>query len=1557
MLELDKYGYTRDASTAVWVRPDFSGIAYSDGDTAENTLAKIIREANDVSVLSPELPQYCTDWAKLYHLSPSRGNLFRPFEHLLKGRRVLEIGAGCGAISRYLGEAGAQVLALEGSPRRAAIAASRTRDLDNVTVLAERFDDFKVEEQFDVVTLIGVLEYASMFSADPDPAHGMLQRIRQLLKPDGHLFIAIENQLGLKYFAGAPEDHMGIAMYGIEGRYEHGQPKTFGKKELEHLIARSGFASSEFLSPCPDYKLPNSLITENGFVSREFDAAELAWQNARKDPQLPAHTHFNLEKTWPVVIDNQLGMDLANSFLVVASNKQERIIAERVLAYHYSTGRKADYCKQAIFVKTPVGIKVRSNRLDGMSHVTAPVGSAYETFRHILSAEQDYAEGKVLSAAFLEAALSQGWTVESFGPFLQLYLNSLRTLVASEGATADLDNVSSTLPGRYLDAVPQNVVVDNEGTPQLIDLEWEMTAGVELGHLLMRGLLLLIASATPFSSSTTAIGRRDFIIQLLATAGLTVSEQDLDRYAQAEAEFQEQVTGRNARTFLNWQPDATIAVVGVQDRAVPKLATLYYCGKESTFSESNTLSQLARDGAQTLVFDISQLGAEQLRFDPVNACQSFALDSLKLYSGNEVLASWDDNSGVPLQIIGATTIARNGRSNISVATTDDPCVIIPFDCHLYAGHPQLALQVAYSLLSEADVASSLKTELECSVEISNRQLLDRDSKIHELTAQIIEREQSEADVASSLKNELERSVEISNRQLLDRDSRIHELTAQIVEREQTESDVLSSLKNELERSIEISNRQLLDRDSRIHELTAQIVEREMELRSLDEQRTNDERHIKGLHSQIVDQNAQIDNLRAHLTELDSETQSLRKQIVDKDTHVHHLNLQIVAMHSSMSWKVSAPLRHVTRLARRAKRAKDLLQFIIRKGGGLSGTAKKASAAYQAKGLAGLLARANWAKGAMDDTIVANETREIIDRHDYQKWISFYDTLTAADIEIISNEIAGWASTPVISIIMPVYNPPLELLKEAVSSVRAQLYPHWQLCIADDASTDFKVIEYLGALEAEDARVKVVFRTENGHISHASNSALSVATGDYIALMDNDDLLPMNALYWVARTINENPDAGLIYSDEDKIDTNGVRSAPYFKSDWNEYLFRSQNMICHLGVYRRSLVEEVGNFRPGFEGAQDYDLALRCIDKLERDQIVHIPRVLYHWRIHPGSTAMAGDEKPYAAHAGVAALNEHLARKGNIGTTELLPMGLYRVHYSLPETLPLVTLVIPTRNAHVLVKQCIDSIKRLTTYPRYEIILVDNGSDEPESLEYFATIDREENIRVMRDDGPFNYSALNNKAVRIANGELIGLVNNDIEVITPGWLEEMVSIALQPNVGAVGARLWYPDNRLQHGGVVVGVGGVAGHSHKYLAKGDYGYFCRAALTQEFSAVTAACLIIKKSIFEEVDGLDEVNLKVAFNDVDFCLRVQEAGYLNIWTPFAELYHHESATRGLEDTPQKQERFMNEVIYVQSRWPRLREDYTYNPNLTLEHEDFGLAWPPRVKSLVRTEQGTAA
>lgn len=1450
MFELDRYGYTRDEQTGVWVRSDYQGIAYSDGDKAENKLAAIIRDAEDVSVLSEELPQHCTDWATLYHLSSIRGNILRPFEHLLKGK-VLEIGAGCGAISRFLGECGAQLLSLEGSPRRASIAASRTRGLENVTVLAERFDDFKTDEQFDAITLIGVLEYASMFSADDDPAYAMLKRIRDLLKPDGHLFIAIENQLGLKYFAGAPEDHLSVPMYGIEGRYTAGQPKTFGRKELIQLIERAGFKSSTFLSPSPDYKLPNSIITEAGFTSNEFDAAALAWQNVKKDPQLPEATHFNLEKAWPVVIDNDLGMELANSFLVAASCAGTTPIAETTLAYHYSTGRKAAYCKESLFVKSGQGIEVQYRRLGNESPAEQD-----ETFKYILPATDAYAKGKILSLSFLETATTVDWTVSSFSPFIASYLKHLKILLAKEGLDRDLEKVTTLLPGRYIDAVPHNIVIDHLGTPSLIDVEWEMSDGVELGHLLMRALLLLLACANPLSTSASTLSRQAFIIQLLESVNLHITPEDLDRYIVKEARFQEKVTGRSITNFLDWSPDKTIYTFGASKLKLPH-ATLYYSDAPDTFSEQKTISLEVKNGVQTLVFPLAKIASDStvVRLDPVDTRQSFSINQMKIVRGSQTVWLWQGEDEVYASVI---KFKRADRSALYLSITSDPYLILPVDLKTLGSLEQLTLEIDLTLLMDEQIAQEITV------------LSETVSK--DLTADLITPLEQQLEAANAKYEKLQKST-------------------------QEQLEFLNQRNEELEKLQKLT-----------HPLEDKLKENSL--------------HIQSLESKLT------------------------LQQVQKDTHIHNLNLQIIAMQSSSSWKLTAPLRKSILIMRRLRKTLRLLPSVIRRGGGIQNTAKKALAVWKLQGTAGLIARLRWLNGSSDFAFVGQETREVPDRHDYARWVEYYDTIDDNSRWRISEEIRKWASKPLISIIMPVYNPPIDLLREAVDSVKAQLYPNWQLCLADDASTQPEVLEYLKSLAKDDKRIKVVFRPENGHISRASNSALEVATGQYIALMDNDDLLPEHALYWVARTIIENPDVGLMYSDEDKIDADGKRSSPYFKSDWNEFLFRSQNMICHLGVYRRDLVDKVGQFRPGFEGAQDYDLALRCIEQLEREQIIHIPRVLYHWRIHAGSTAMAGDEKPYAALAGVKALDEHLQRKGNIGSTELLPMGMYRVHYQLPEQLPMVSLIIPTRNAHGLVKQCIDSIKTLTTYPSYEIILIDNGSDDPESLEYFTEIDREDNIRVVRDEGPFNYSALNNGAVRQARGELIGLINNDIEIITPEWLDEMVSIALQPNIGAVGARLWYPDDRLQHGGVIVGVGGVAGHSHKYLPKGDYGYFCRAALIQELSAVTAACLIIKKSTFNQVHGLDEENLKIAFNDVDFCLRVQEAGYINVWTPFAEMYHHESATRGLEDTPEKKERFMKEVTYIQARWPDIQNDYAYNPNLTLDHEDFGLAWPPRVK-----------
>lgn len=600
--------------------------------------------------------------------------------------------------------------------------------------------------------------------------------------------------------------------------------------------------------------------------------------------------------------------------------------------------------------------------------------------------------------------------------------------------------------------------------------------------------------------------------------------------------------------------------------------------------------------------------------------------------------------------------------------------------------------------------------------------------------------------------------------------------------------------------------------------------------------------------------------------------------------------------------------------------------------GVSGLIGKAARVYLEEGWEGMAWRLQ---------------RLLVGNPPYLVWLELNKAAWAEEIAALHRRAAGWKRRPRISVVMPVYETPERWLRRAIDSVLAQSWHDWELCIADDSSPSPHVRAVLEEYRNRDPRIKVTYREVNGHISAASNSALQLAGGEFVALLDHDDELEADALLWVVNEVNNYPDAALIYSDEDKLGFKEDFKDPNFKPDWNPDLFLSHNYLCHLMVYRRDLIEKIGGFRAGFEGAQDYDLALRYIEQIEARQIRHIPHILYHWRTIPGSTARneAEDAKPYAVIAGQRALEEHFARQGIAATVSDAPEapGNYRVRYALPEQPPLVSIVIPTRNGLKLTRQCVESVLEKTTYSPYEIVIVDNGSDDPATLAYFRELTERKVAKVLRDDGPFNYPAINNRAVLAAAGEIVVLLNNDIEVITPDWLEEMVGHALRPDVGAVGARLWYPDDTLQHGGVTL-VGGVAGHAHKNLPRGDKGYCRRAVLTQNFSAVTAACLAVRRSVYEEIGGLDEV-LAVAFNDVDFCLRLQAAGYRNVWTPYAEHYHHESASRGYEDTPEKQARFAREISRMKLIWGKLLlNDPAYNPNLTFSREDFTLSFPPR-------------
>lgn len=540
---------------------------------------------------------------------------------------------------------------------------------------------------------------------------------------------------------------------------------------------------------------------------------------------------------------------------------------------------------------------------------------------------------------------------------------------------------------------------------------------------------------------------------------------------------------------------------------------------------------------------------------------------------------------------------------------------------------------------------------------------------------------------------------------------------------------------------------------------------------------------------------------------------------------------------------------------------------------------------------------------------------------------------ARDLQRMGREARSFIHKPLISVVLPVHDPERLWLERALDSVMAQAYPHRELCICDDASSRDHVREILDRYQRLDDRIRIKHLKQNAGVSGASNAALSLASGEFVALLDHDDELSPDALFEVTKLLQEYPEADLIYSDEDKIDEEGNRSSPHFKPGWSPELLLCHNYITHLAVLRRSLLEEVGGFRKGFEGSQDYDLLLRFTEKT--DEIHHIPKILYHWRMVEGSVTTGAQNKPYTHERSRRALSETLERRGMRGTVEPSKVGanFFRVRPEI-EGSPEVSVIIPTRNNLDVLKKCVENIERRTTYRNYEILIVDNDSTDPATLEYLAGTPH----RVLEFKEPFNHSKINNFAAFHAEGEYLLFVNDDTEVISGEWLEAMLEHAQRPEIGAVGARLLFPDGRVQHAGVPTGVGvpwtpGVATHIHHFFSGNSPGYVGAAKLVRNYSAVTAACAMVRRGVFEAVGGFDEENLPTAYNDVDLCLKIGERGYRIVYTPYAELYHHESISRKEGVTAEAQK-------YMRERWGEtLDSDPYYNPNFSRFRGDFNL------------------
>lgn len=555
---------------------------------------------------------------------------------------------------------------------------------------------------------------------------------------------------------------------------------------------------------------------------------------------------------------------------------------------------------------------------------------------------------------------------------------------------------------------------------------------------------------------------------------------------------------------------------------------------------------------------------------------------------------------------------------------------------------------------------------------------------------------------------------------------------------------------------------------------------------------------------------------------------------------------------------------------------------------------------------------------------------------YGPW---YDAYAPTREELEKQKKRKWKYAPKISVVVPAYETPEKFLCQMIDSLLEQTYENWELCIVDaspgNASMEYVLREYAN----RDSRIQWKKLEKNLGIAENTNAAFAMASGDFVGLLDHDDLLAPNALYEIAAALEKEPDIEVLYTDEDKVRGDSLEHfQPHLKPDFNLDLLRSNNYICHFFVAKRTLVEQVGGFLAAFDGAQDHDFIFRCVEQAEH--IHHIPEILYHWRTHQSSTADNPDSKRYAFEAGRRAVEANLERcglKGQVSHTK--DYGFYRVTYPV-QGRPFVSIIIPNKDAKEDLEKCVNSILTKSTYENYEILIVENNSAGSEIFAYYKQLSQNPKIRLLKWKHPFNYSAINNYAASKAKGEYFLFLNNDTEVITPGWIEELLGFCQRKDTGIVGAKLYYGNNTIQHAGTVIGIGGIAGHMFVDMDRERSGYMHKASIIQDLSAVTAACMMVKRKVFEQVHGFEE-ELAVAFNDVDFCLRVREIGYLVVYNPYVELYHYESKSRGTEDSKEKVRRFQSEIEFMRCRWEVLlkKGDPYYNKNLSLSKWNYSL------------------
>ena len=650
---------------------------------------------------------------------------------------------------------------------------------------------------------------------------------------------------------------------------------------------------------------------------------------------------------------------------------------------------------------------------------------------------------------------------------------------------------------------------------------------------------------------------------------------------------------------------------------------------------------------------------------------------------------------------------------------------------------------------------------------------------------------------------------------------------------------------------------------------------------------------------------------------------------EKDEIIEHLYQQLTIkdqiisnLYNSLSWKLSSPFRFIIDIQIKLKNLFSKENFI------------PLAKIYNDAGFKGIV-KIIWSILKLK-VFKKQEINYLISENNYSDYIKF-NQLKKEDIYIIKKEIKNFDYKPLISIVTPVYNVEPKWLDLCFKSIKNQLYTNWEFCLHDDASTRTETINCLRRWEKNDKRIKISYGKSNQHISGASNQAIKLASGEFIGFLDNDDEISPDALFEVVKQLNIDPSLEFIYSDEDKLELNGIRSQPYFKSDFNLDLFLSNNYICHFSVIKKEIGDKINWFRKGYEGSQDYDLFLRAVE--QTNKIYHIPKVLYHWRKIPGSTAVVYSDKSYANESSLNALSDYIKRNKLSATVEngLWP-GAFRIKYNIKEN-NFVSILIPFKDEINFLKDCVSSILQKTVYSNYEIILINNNSKQKETLEYLNKLDNKEKIRILNFEEPFNFSKINNWAAKRAKGNILLFLNNDTVVINKDWLANMVEHIQRKEVGAVGAKLLYSNDLIQHAGVILGVGGVANHAFSNFHHSDNFYYGNSNVVRNYTACSAACLMVEKSVYNKINGMDE-DLKIAYNDIDLCMKIRKLGLLVTYTPYAQLYHYESQTRGYDLSLEKKTRLKLEEEILFKKWGnKLKNDPYYNRNLNDKKVDYSI------------------